>query len=348
MQKVTLDPKIVYAIWYACEINKRPEIYRQSTSKFVLNACTFSEIDRIDEILKHIYFLGYTKNKGIWDERMYPVFWYFNKDLKNAVFYDEHFNESLVSEIINKPDDKRLEILGQLLHIFTQVNVYDEMERILSLLLVEGPIQYSVEKKGYTSLYYSVACVNISSGNVLIAKRSGNRHHLKNVWDFGSVQDKTTSINHTLEKEYHELFGINIKLITDKERGDNIRPFGFSTTYYNGRPNSCILCHAVIHEEDEQGKPLTDDVLIQKIEKHISESDLYTHVRLIDYSKSLKYTPLTIEDIEADSLLGSYSKPFGENCCIQFFAASVNSAIEAFAQWRGVSESDGRRCFIVT
>ena len=66
-----------------------------------------------------------------------------------------------------------------------------------------------------------VVCINPKTNKVMIAKRSSQRKHLKNVWDFGNAKYQNVNMKDTIKKEYKNTFEIDIDLILDENRGNN-------------------------------------------------------------------------------------------------------------------------------
>ena len=295
--KIVLDPKIVYLFLatYHSYQGSVPSQYVISDSVFYKYARGIQKgnFEKLENIINNTVFVGYTTLNGVWANRLYPVFWYYinQKDYK----YDEQLDngliipEKLVSSATNATD-----WLSQLENIIDSVGISDEIKHLLSAIAAkEYKSTYSLEN--YSRLYYAIACVNPTSGKILIARRSNQRKHLRGVWEFIPFKHTSTAICQFIEKRFFEEFGIGIHVITDKEPENNPIPLHFCTIYRNGRAHNSLLCMAVI----EEGR--SDEELLALFRDKVDKS-LYTDFRFVSSGDTKKYSPITMEEIMQDSI----------------------------------------------
>lgn len=326
MQKIAIDPKIIYILldtyeYIALNKDKDMSLPFFASSKGV-------ELDKfileLNDVIERIHLVGYAKGKGVWQDNPHPVYWYYENVPKDDIQYNEHLNgEHLwpkkTSNGIKSIKESEYENIRQ---IFQYMDIIKEIDSIYQLLSITGEIKMSAE--GRANLYYMVACINPKTGKVMIAKRSMSRKHLKNVWDFGNVKHQNIHMEETIAKEYKNMFGIDIELDTDIERGNNLIPYGFCTIYRNCKPHNSILCHAIIKEPSN----MTDDELADYINQN-KNSD-YSEIRFVTGDDVAKFKALSIDDIRIDSEMAELKKnpPFEDDTCIMYFENSIRGAID--------------------
>ena len=108
--------------------------------------------------------INYSHLKGIWDNRKYPIFWYY-EDYKDYA-YDEQLddNYNIPEPLFDSKWETKIE------HIFHSVNAMDEFLKILKIISSPKTSPYTWES--FSRLYYSVACINPKTQNVLVLQRS--------------------------------------------------------------------------------------------------------------------------------------------------------------------------------
>lgn len=325
MQKIAIDPKIVYILLDTYEHialkKERDENTPFFASKNGVNLDGF--ISELNGIIEKIHLVGYAKGKGVWNENPVPIYWYYENIPKDDIQYNEHLNgehlwpKKSSNEII--PIKERE--YNNIHQIFQQMGITKEITAIYQLLNIKGEIKMSAE--GRANLYYMVACVNPKTGNVLIAKRAPDRKHLKNVWDFGNVKHQNIHMEETIVKEYKNMFGIDIELETDSNRGNNLIPYGYCTIYRNCKPHNSILCHAKITKPSN-----LDDA---ELAKYINQKKAtgYSEVRFVNGDDVKDFKSLTIDQIKSDSEMAELGKnnPFKDDTCIMYFENSIRGVI---------------------
>lgn len=327
-RKVVLDPKLVFILLKSYLNDFYNDVKKISTYK-----------KDVLEIIDNIYFYKFVNCKGVWKERNYPTYWYIEDNLEDVVHYDEvedidEFRS--ISELdIEKDKENNIKKAYRFLErIFKNVEAYNEIK-----ILVESFRKYKAEdtqKRTETvaNLYYMVTCINPLTGNVLLAKRSASRMHLKGVWDFGNVKFQKVDIPSYIADEYKKTFGIDISLDVDKTRGGNIVPYGCCKVYRNCNPHNGILCHAII--DSPSG---TDEELTDIINSFIQDNNQYSEVVFIDQEKAKIFSEneLSIEEIRDDSEFASRginNKNNTDGKCLMYICNSIESAQKYYQEYK--------------
>lgn len=320
--KLAIDPKIIYFLLDIC-INGKEELSESFNRDLIYT-------------LGNVYLISYCKCKGVWNDVPYPIYWYFENSIQqDGILYgeflnDEHLwvNRSRIQPICeqNNLQSTLTNSYNNIKQIYKHIGVSDEIDILKENLSISGEILESSECKA--NLYFMVVCVNPVSKRVMIARRSSNRKHLKNVWDFGNVKYQNVKMKETIIKEYKDTFGIDIKLITDKNRDNNIVPFGYCTIYRNCKPHNGLLCYAIINTT------YSDEKLMEHIKK--SKSYKYDEIRFVDGEYDLDgFIPLSLDEIRRDSemAISESSKPFEGDRCIMYFKNSIKGAIQECSKY---------------
>lgn len=335
IQKIAIDPKIIYILLDTnniinssvkednTQIDKNDLRYQNLLE--IMDIKQNESVQRLKKLLYNIHLIGYSKCKGVWGNKPYPIYWYFDNSL-HEIEYDEYLdNHHLWGEKVNSiGEDKNA--FSNISSIYTQVKNKEELTDILLSLTFNKENDVEILSEGRANFYYMVACINPQSRKVLIAKRSTSRKHLKGVWDFGNVKYQTVKMKEIIEREYKNTFGIKINLIVDHDRGDNIKPFGYCTIYRNCRPHNSILCYAIIENYDN----LTDPELIQYITQNMTNS--YEEVRFVDSKDVESFSSLTLDEIRIDSekAESNANESFESNKCIMYFKNSIEGAMNEY------------------
>lgn len=326
MRKIAIDPKIVYILLDTCMFFRQPTNRDMSINYYKSkDNCDMSVFGPfLAGIVSKIHLVGYARCKGIWNDNPYPVYWYYEDVQDSEIRYDEYLNgehlwqKNICALSASDPSTD----YGNLYSIFEQMGVLNEIQEIHKLLCIQGDLELSAT--GKANLYYMVVCTNPKSKKVMIAKRSLQRKHLKNVWDFGNVKYQNVNMKDTIKKEYKNTFGIDIDLVLDENRGNNLKPFGYCTIYRNCKPHNSILCHALISNPCD----VDDEDLIEYIMEH--KSPAYDEIRFVDAEDVSSFESLSFDDIRLDSENAELdvNEPFKENTCIMYFKDSIRGAMD--------------------
>lgn len=329
--KIVLDSKVVYALLAVDAIyrNEYDGDWFDENSSFYKKARNVRMLvhKQFSDLLSSVKFLGYTKLKGIWNGRPYPVFWYGQEETDYD--YDEEFNNTEVMP--RKVEEKSISKLEK---IFTVVGVKNTLIRIFNGL-AEGTYQNAYTLDSSASLYYSVACVNPQSGRVLIARRSETRKHLKGVWEFLPYKHTSTDIAQSIEKRFVDEFSLEIHIVTDDETEKNVLPLHFCKTYRYGRVHNNLLCVAYFDEGQ------SDDEILSALRKNVSPQK-HSDYAFIDAEMCRYYQALSSDEINKDSIdaMQGNSKVFDRNKATMYFEKTVQ-AVEAFVR----RDKEGRKWF---
>lgn len=325
MQKIAIDPKIVYILLDTYDYYRNPT-HRNKQIKFYGSKENVEDVnfERIyTQIIHKLHLVGYSRCKGVWNNHPYPVYWYYDEIQSDEIRYNEYLNgehlwQKNISSLSSEVDIQHE--FNNLSKIFVQMDVQKEIDAIYKSLVMKGDEEVSTIAKA--NLYYMVACVNPKTNKVMIGKRSSKRKHLKNVWDFGNVKYQNINMIDSIRKEYKNVFGIDIELELDKNRDYNLRPFGYCTIYRNGKAHNSILCHAKISNPNN----LEDEELIKYILQN--KTNDYEEIRFVNVDDVSEFRCLTLEEIREDSEKAEYeaNEPFGEDVCILHFKDSIRGA----------------------
>jgi hypothetical protein len=195
------------------------------------------EYYKTEQIKNSIHIITYRNFKGIWNDKKYPVIWYFEgntDELIESFDYNEYSEQSLVTEFLNIKNsfDKEKIVDGIPSNMYiTSQNTFDRIIRDNNLQNKIKRIKENLKSSTIKplqqfklELHCAVVCYHKDSENnieVLILKRSSKRNHKPNVWEFGCAKaeiDKT--LIETIKKEYHNDIGIDIDVICDSNRED--------------------------------------------------------------------------------------------------------------------------------
>lgn len=322
--KIAIDPKICYLFLLAHDIysnnNKCSIVDENDKFHQYSRNLTIKQKDDIDKLLKCIYFINYTKLKGVWKDRGYPVFWYYES--LTDLIYDDQMDELYVhpDELINSDWIKIIE------GIFDLVGEKDEFLNILRIA-ANGKSKAPYNLEANARLYYSVACVNPTTKNILVVQRSSERHHLKNVWEFVPYKHTSKAITNSIEQRFYDEFGIRISMLTDGEEEKNILPIHFCTIYRNGQAHNSILCVAKFNGQN------SDEEIIKIIREH-ADKERYIDFRMINLKEANEFDPISIKDIEKDSLaaLSGSASNFDGKRCSMYFHKSIQAVSNLYSK----------------
>lgn len=334
MKKIAIDPKIVYILLHFIQ-----ELDNGTAS---LNAKERTLCRKIKEILGKIHFIDDVCCKGVWDDKPYPVYWYYETDKLSGIRYGEFLNGvHLWQKDLMSLDKNCTDISETMKSMFFQVGVLSDVEAIINKLEYTG--EPTRNWAGKVNLYFMVACINPITGSVLIAQRGKERKHLKGVWDFGNVKYQNIVMKEVIQSTYEDLFGINISIIEDEMRGGNIKPFGYCTVYRNHLPHNGIMCYAFI----QNSQSLSDEEIVKHIKQHITshasngESTNYQDVTFVSIAKlsseEFSFSELTLDEIRSDSQAAPNNLDYTDkNKSIMYFKASIQGAM---SEWKKAKDA---------
>lgn len=329
MKKLAIDPKIVYIL-----LEKALELEDVNDDDECVDEKRALERS-IKNILNRTYYIGDALCKGIWDNKPYPIYWFYEVDASSGIRYGEFLNGihlwreehiSLYKAINNE--------IRSMKRMFQQVDAMNEVESIIKRLQLFGVRNRS--SAGKANLYFMVVCINPATGSVLIAQRSSLRKHLKGVWDFGNVKYQKIAMEEVIKSKYKGTFGIDIDILKDFDRGNSLKPFSYCTIYRNNMPHNGIMLYALIKTNEQ----MSDIELANQITEKIKANYLYQKVKFVDQNEIgnifSRYTELTLSEICLDSQTAPKNTDYSDkNVGIMNFYASIKDAIEV---WNNLSK----------
>ena len=205
--KLVLDSSLAYILY-----KEKPKVNR---------LCDYNVEDRIKIV-------DYKRLKGIWSNRLYPIIWYHKNwsNPTNMFLYDEHENCEIANTL--RSSNFSTNNISQLDKILEEVNlkdskiktIYDIISECDELHLPDHPAIHNL-----LELHCVAVCINPSTGQALIAKRSTHKNSNNGLWEFGCAKAlKTLPIVESLENEYKKDFNINIEVFVDSGRSDDCQP----------------------------------------------------------------------------------------------------------------------------
>lgn len=171
--------------------------------------------DGCEDISKYLRIVDYEKLKGVWDNKPYPIVWYYS-DWNNIKFdYDEHVDSKIASNIKKKIYDP----ISELNNILKQVEKLDKCNQLHELFVktISNEI-LSIENECSENLEFHVVAIVLDTNEhkVFMEKRT-SRKYLNNIWEFGCSQlTSNKTFEETVKKEYKEEFNLTIGFIEDK------------------------------------------------------------------------------------------------------------------------------------
>lgn len=178
-----------------------------------------------------LHIMSYKKLKGVWDNHLYPIIWYFNEDLANSVSFKSSFcyDEAADDEILScffDIDDFRNRNFGFLDNkMFTDVSfAFEKLIRDNNLMAKIDFLKKYDEKNyhqtkvsykdNYDEFHLAVVCFNLNK-EILVLHRKD-----KDSWEFGCCKSRFDSQISNVAEDYYKCLGIQLKLITDSGRED--------------------------------------------------------------------------------------------------------------------------------
>lgn len=222
-----------------------------------------------DNNKNELHIIDYVKLKGVWNECMYPIIWYYNQKTysdTNIVFddntkqipfdesfrYDESENNDIVKRYLNR---KNIIIDNNCIDVALSEDMYKintALDKIILDRCLEQKMNYldslfdkksisrvTVPESKSLEMTCSVVCYDITNNKILIAKRNPNRSTNPNKWEFGTVKiQKDEKLISTVEEYYKSAFGVKISLVLDDTRCD-VQPVPVSI-YEVQKPDNII------------------------------------------------------------------------------------------------------------
>ncbi len=181
-----------------------------------------------------MHIITYSKLKGVWNDRLYPIIWYYDetKNMKNGkiISFQESipFDAKEIDDIYKDLREENRPFEGYL---------YDDISKALTKVALDRGLEGKIEKieriiksdKKIVSNFFSntrmeLHCVAVCfnpKGEILIAKRN-DRKLQPGKWEFGCAKaNYKEPLIKTIKREYKDDFGIDIELEIDDLRNDS-------------------------------------------------------------------------------------------------------------------------------
>lgn len=136
--------------------------------------------------------IAWEKLKGIWQDRYYPIIWYFEDwDRIDGPFsYDEERRVPLVAQIKGKNIPSNIDALD---HVFDDLGRQPVIEKLIASArqnLIETEQSIVSVPRGRLAEVHCVAICVTREGKILIAQRHPGKKTLPGAWEFGCSQLK--------------------------------------------------------------------------------------------------------------------------------------------------------------
>lgn len=200
---------------------------------------------------KNLHIMDYVRLKGVWNNALYPVIWYYNPEIiqachkemtgntvniafSNSFRYDETDGNPLIKKyFLRKRAENSRDMMGEeillapsmyeidsaLEKIIPDRNLEPKMKYIESLfsedilIATSNPYAYPLE------MHCAVVCCNVEERTVLITHRGINHSSNPNKWEFGCCPaNSEIPLKQSITEYYQKAFGIEIELVLDKTR----------------------------------------------------------------------------------------------------------------------------------
>lgn len=232
------------------------------------------------EINNNLHIVTYTSLKGVWNEAVYPIIWYYDPSLHNGI----SFKESIPFDA-NIKDPIYKELLGDrrfrkkmyadtnlaLRKVCKDRRLDSKLDRINDLIKKRGKRRTLYISDSKLELHLVAICYN-KDKEILVVQRSGNRD-LANKWEFGCAKASLfREIKESIVSEYKEDFGIDISVLIDNDRKDSQPiPLAVYTMEKNGDQHKGVIFLAKI-----EGGEIRINTNKHQRYKFIKESDIDT------------------------------------------------------------------------
>lgn len=193
--------------------------------------------------------IGYEKLKGVWNDSLYPIIWYYDDNtvsevwkslglsgvapkFKDSFYYDEMVGNELVQHFLARtrfPSDNKdliepamYKIDNACSKICNDKNLHEKL-KYLKETMESGP--RVTDRKDYVfplQLHCAVVCCDTQRKAILIARRGSNHLYDCEKWDFGCAKaDGNHNLVERIKEAYRNFFGVDIDLVMDTGRKDS-------------------------------------------------------------------------------------------------------------------------------
>ena len=238
--------------------------------KYMKNICEQKlEKDIIKENNNLMHLITYKKFKGIWDEKLYPVIWYYKgklEKLEESFHYNDYLNNEIIREFISNREklEKSKMINGIKKEMFIIDNYFFEkiindnnLSKKINEIeknIIDSPKHELVNTPTKLELHCAVMCYrNKEEPQILIAKRSKDRKYEPEKWEFGCAKAEITQkLSDKIKEEYKKDFNIEIELELETDREDQQpKPLTIYTVNKRGDYHQGIIFIAKIKNDKD-------------------------------------------------------------------------------------------------
>ena len=211
-------------------------------------ACLLNDFLEEENPTRILNILDYKKLKGVWNNSLYPIIWYYNEDtlseviksfgikgkapnFSNSFYYDEAVDNELAqcflerrcrkSNTDNIIKQKMYRITTACHKICDDKNLRDKLAYLKSTMRSGPLIRDKRDQPFPLELHCAVVCCNSSNNTILICRRGSNHSRDCDKWEFGCAKASGgQSLISSISDYYRDRFGIEIELVRDDSRDD--------------------------------------------------------------------------------------------------------------------------------
>lgn len=203
---------------------------------------------------KNLEIMDYTRLKGVWNENLYPIIWYYNPDIVHncrlemtgqdtritfteSFRYDETDKNPMVKKyffrIHNQNGDKQNAFGSNEYELADSMYIaHTALQKIIADRNLQPKIEYfqkfftnellMVQSDPYAhplELHCAVVCCDVQRRKVLITHRGSEHATNPGKWEFGCAKASSKeALMQSIVEHYRKAFGIEIELVIDRSR----------------------------------------------------------------------------------------------------------------------------------
>ncbi len=259
-------------------------------------------LSRNTDYLRNIHILTYKRLKGVWQNRLYPIIWYYDDkyfdgiSFENSFYYDEGEDSELVKLYFKNRINPMLEqemyddvdyALKKILKDQQLEDKFDKIDKIIKES--QEDFKHLLDPKFLLRLHCVAVCYDKSNKKILIMKRADNRDKFPSCWEFGCAKGRLeTSLVEQIENEYRNDFGIKIKVQCNKDRED-IQPIPlamYEIDSAQGKDKGIITMAEIVEDFDIDNFSGTKHSEVRWIEEN--EIENFSEPTIADFKNTLK------------------------------------------------------------
>jgi len=259
-------------------------------------------LSRNTDYLKNIHIITYKRLKGVWQDRLYPIIWYYDEkylegiSFEDSFYYDEIENNELVKSYFENRINPKLRqemyynVDYALSKILTDQKLEDKFVKIENVIREsQEDFKHLLDPKFLLRLHCVAVCYNKSNNKILIMKRADYREKFPGYWEFGCAKGTLeTSLVERIEEEYRQDFGINIKVQCNNDRED-IQPIPlamYEVDSDQGKDKGIITMAEIVGDFDIDNFSGAKHSTVRWIEE--SELEQFSEPAVADFKNTLK------------------------------------------------------------